>query len=369
MLTFSLNDVNGSDEYATLVWDTINANLGYFKKFNTFRWEEAVHKTYIYALEHRDKSYGENILPYIKSLARTILQVKTKESSFGVFNEEGEISPIFATLRDYIDTENLDGSEELKNAFKELYLIDSESFMRLKLLYVYNDIVEIENLKDIRIRNKKIIDEFRKLIVKHGADFTFRVLYDFFNILPTLIAERKAGLTKEVTLKAGNFSVIEKIPDTPVIQDSDGNYHYIDKTTLTMSSNPDYFKWDILGSSLCDILKVDIAPFMNYMYEEVYAEQGVTTRHIMWCGGKYKLTTPGGESYIGIDKEKFMTIVRIELILNLMVNNIGSVVALSPDNIYIKPTRAFQFDKIRLKSQTGKIIDLPITTHIKKRKG
>jgi hypothetical protein len=51
-----------------------------------------------------------------------------------------------------------------------------------------------------------------------------------------------------------------------------------------------------------------------------------------------------------------------------MMNNIGSIVAISPDSVYIKPTRAFQFDKLRLRFQHGKVLDLPITVHIKKRK-
>lgn len=369
MISFSLNTVSGSDAHSALVWDTINSNLGYFKKFNNDRWEEAVHKTYIAAIHHKDSSYGDNVLPYIKKLARTVLKVRSNESSFGVYTDEGEISPIFSTLREYIDTDNLDGVEELKDIFKELYLLDSESFMRLKLLYSYNDVSDIEDVKEIRIRNKKFNEEFNSILVKYGSDFTFKALYDFFEELPKLVAVRDTGLTKEITLKAGNFSVVEKIPDTPLIQDSDGNYHYIDKNTLTMAKNPDYFKWDIIGSSFCDILKIDIEPFISYMYEEVYVDEGVSTRHITWCGNKFKLLTPGGISHIGLDQDKFLAIVRIELILNLMMNNVGSIIALSPDNIYIKPTRAFQFDKIRLRFKTGKIIDLPITTHIRKRKG
>lgn len=368
MLTFSLNDVDGSDSHAVLVWETIRNNLGYFKKFNHDRWEEAVHKTYITALEHRNSTYGDNILPYIKKLARTILQVKMKESSYGVFTDEGEISPTFAVLKGYIDTDSIDGSDELKDVYKELYLLDSESFMKLKSLFIYNDEKELRKLKDLRIKNQRLNTELRNLVSKYGADFTFRVLYEFFEELPKLKAVRQTGLTKEVVIKKGNLGVLDKIPDTPLIVDSNGDYHYIDKTTLTMRNNPDFFKWDLIGSSLCDILRVDISPFMEYMYEQVFVDMGVNTRHITWCGDKYSLTTPSGEVYLGLEKDKFISVVRIELILNLMMNNVGAVIAISPDNIYIKPTRAFKFDKIRTKSVQGKIIDLPIDIHIKKRK-
>lgn len=375
MLTFSLNTVNGADAYAAKVWHTINSNLGYFKYFNKDRWEEAVHHTFLTALNHRDKSY-DNILPYIKKLARTILKVKSREISFPVHNEDGEIAPIYYSLADFIDEEKLDGTEELKDIFKELYLMDSESFMRLKALYQYNDVTDVESFRDIRIRNSPLGVEFRRLIDKYGSTLTFQALYEFFKELPYLCMERKTGLTKEVNLKAPNYSVLDRIPDTPTIQDVRGNYHFIDKTTLTMAydtgrgvsvSNPDYFKWDIVGSSTCDILKIDISPFMNYMYEEVYVDEGVSTKHITWCGDKYRLETPGGLTHIGLELDKYLSVVRIELVLNLMSNNIGSVVAVSPDSVYIKPTRAFQFDNIRIRLKSGKIMDLPITLHIRKR--
>lgn len=368
MLTFSLNDISGTDTYSALVWDTIRRNLGYFKKFNSDRWQEAVHKTYITALDHRDSVYGDNILPYIKKLARTILMVKSNESSFSVTDDEGEIHFVFTTLRDSIDADHLDGTDELKDIFKELYLIDTESFLKLKTLFIYDDVDGLTNLKDLRIRNKRLSLEFNKLLVKFGSDYTFRVLYEFLTELPVLTKERVTSLTKDIELSDGNIALVGRIPDTPLIQDTKGDYHFIDKTTLTMASNPDYFKWDVVGNTLSDILRIDISPFMTYMYEEVFVDQGVSTRHIAYCGNKFRLTTPGGVSHVGLDKDKFLSIARIELILNLISNNLGTLVALSPDNIYIKQTRSFQYDRLRLHFKTGKVLDLPVYLHIKKRK-
>lgn len=370
MLTFSINRVANSERYSLLVWQTISANLGYFKKFNGDRWEEAVHRTYEAVIKNRDDSY-DNILPYIKKLARNILRVKTNESAFDIMNEDGDISPVFATLRDFIDTENVGVQESIKDELKTLYLLDEESFLRLQALYKYNEVSEIPNLKDIRIKNPKLRDGIFSLVQKHGAEIVFGVLYQFYKELPMLIAERQTNLTKEVTLKQSNFTVLDKIPDTPTIKDAQGNYYYIDKTTLTMlDANPDYFKWDIVGSSVstCDILKIDISEYMSYLYEQVYVEEGVTTKHIKWCGNKYKLTSPAGEVFIGLDLEKYISSARIELIINLMMNNIGSVIAISPDHIYIKPIRTFQFDRVRVKFHDGRVKDLPITVHIKKRK-
>lgn len=369
MLTFSINRTALADRYSMLVWQTINDNLGYFKAFNKERWEEAVHKTYETAVKGRDDRY-EDIVPYIKKLARTVLKVKSLESAFDIMNEDGDISPVFATLRSFIDTDNVDVIKDIKDTYKELYLMDEESFLKLAVLFEYNDVSDVPNLREIRIKNPSLNDSMFALIRKHGVELTFGVLSEFFTELPALIAERRTNLTKEVTIKQCNFAVLDKIPDTATIQDNHGVYHYIDKNTLSMANNPDYLKWDIVGtsSSTCDILKIDISSYIAYIYEETFVEQGVSTRTIKWCGDKYKVTTPAGEVYIGLDLEKFISICRIELIINLMMNNIGAVVAISPDNIYIKPLRTFQFDRIRLKFQSGRLMDLPITVHIKKRK-
>lgn len=369
MLTFSINRVVGTDAYSAKVQNTINSNIGYFKTFNGASWEEAAQKTFVYALEHRKAEYQEDLTPYIKKLARTILRKSgNTESIYSITTDDGEIAPVFLGLQDHIDTENLDGNQALLDTFKELYLIDSDSFNRLKLMFQYDAPDEIENLKDLRVRNPKITEEISKMLLKHGSDYTFRSLFQFFQMLPSLVEVRETHLTKEVLIREGNFSVLERIPNTPSIVDNNGRYHYIDKITLTMDSNPDYYKWDIIGTSLCDILKIDFSEYMNYMYEEVFVEQGVSTRHIQWCGDKYKVTTPGGTEYLGLEFDKFLNTVRIELLLNLIESNVGSIIAISPDNLYVKPTRTFQFDTIRVKCQSGKIFDLPITIHIKKRK-
>lgn len=369
MLTFSINQNTTSDKYAVKVWQTIQDNIGYFKLFNGVRWEEAVHRTYEMALRSKDDRF-DDLAPYIKKLARTILKVKTRESAFDIINEDGDISPVFSTLRGYIDTDNLDVLEDIKDVFKEMYLTDESSFLRLQNLFKYNEVGEVPNLKEIRIRNQRISDEMYKLIHQHGVEMTFKTLHAFFRELPMLISERQTNVTKEVAFRQCNFTVIDKIPNTPTIQDSRGRQYSIDKTTLTMEVNPDYLEWDILGTSVstCDILKIDISAFMTHMYEEVFVPQGVTTRHIKWCGNKYRVTTPSGEAHVGLDLDKFISLARIELIVNLMMNNVGTIVALSPDNIYIKTIRTFQYDNIRLRFKNGKVMDLPITVHIKKRK-
>lgn len=371
MITFSVNSQNVNLSHAQVVLDSIYNNIGYFKLFNRDKWEEAAHRTFMTAMDNRRDDYGDDILPYIKKLARNILKPSTKDMKefvSDVYTEEGEISPLYTKLSEVIDIDSMDSLDEIKDVYKELYLMDKESFMRLEALYNHDDVSEIENLKSNRINNKKMKEEFNRILTRYGASNTFTALLGFFNDLPELTKSRVTSLTKEVVMKTGNMSLLEKIPDTPTIVDIRNEYHYIDRNTLLMDDNPDFYEWDVIGSSMCDILRIDISPFVDYMYEQVYVDMGVPTRHVEWCGDKYKLLTPGGNYHICMDADKFMTHVRVELLLNLMANNIGSIIAISPDNIYIKPTRAFQFDKVRLKFTTGKQLDLPIRLHIKKRK-
>ena len=368
MISFSINEKKGMDEENILVLNAINENIQYFKKFNPHDWEEAAQRTYMVAVDNYSSNKGD-IAPYIKKLAREIMKdSRNKENTYDLVTEDGEISQVFTVLKTEIDTRNFDGAGVLLDAFKELYLMDEESFSKLEAIFTFDTSEELKVLSDLRIRNKGLFRELGKLRDKHGNDYFFRVLQTFFEQLPSYTKKRKLHVTKIIDMKAGNFSLLDRISDTATIIDSNGKYHRIDKTTLTMDTNPDYLTWDLVGSSMCDILRVDISDYMSYMYEEVLVDKGVWTKHIAWCDNKYKLTTPGGEVYVGLDRNKFLSNVRIELILNLMANNIGTIVALSPDSIYIKPTRSFDFGSLRLKCKTGRVIDLPILTHIKKRR-
>lgn len=362
MKTFSLNEVSGSDPYSIMVWDVIRKNLGYFRKFNRDRWQEAVHKTYIAALDHRDDSYGD-ILPYIKKLARTILMTKSAETSFSTFNDDGEVNFVFFPLQDSFSTDHIDGYKELFGVFEEMYLKYTDNFMKLRNLFSEGVLVK----KEIRVRDKNLSSDFMRILEDYDYEFVFKVLYDFFNELPNLTNSRVTGKIKEVILKPTDFSILDKIQDTPTIMDSAGRLHYIEKTSLSMVENPDYFKWDIIGN-YNTILKTDISLYMSYMYEEVYpaVTDEISTRYVTRCGSKVKFVTPSGVAHIGIEPEKFLSIVRVELILNLLANNIGSIVALSPDYVYFKQFRSFECDKIRVRFKNGRLMDLPVFLHKKR---
>lgn len=366
MKTFSLNNGDEFDSYAASVWRAIQKNERYFKYFNKDKWQEAVHRTYVIALDKRNQQY-EDIVPYIKNLARNVLKTKT-DAVVGLTTEEGEISPIFSgpDMQSFIDTDNIDSHIEIQDKFKELYLLDKESFMKLKNLFLIDEASELKKMRNLRVRNQKMSNEFMDLVDKYGYGTTFQVLHHFFTKLPQMINDTGHYDIKEIKLKKPNVLLLEKIPSVPTIYDKNGLGYKIDKTNLRMDINPDYIKWST-GETSATVFKVDISEYINYMYEEVFVEEGVNTKHIEWCGDKYKVTTPADVTHIGLDREKFISQVRAELIINLLGNSLGQIVALSPDSIYFKPSRSFSYKTIRVKFISGKIFDLPVSVYQRKK--
>lgn len=366
MLTFSVN-LGDNFSYSTQVWDTINSNIRYFKKFNGVNWAEAAQKAYVYAMEHKDDRY-DDITPYIKKLARTILKVKDKEKPYDMWTEDGEVALVFTGLTETMDESMFSDIQDIKNTFKELFLFNQNEFMKLKYVFQYDNDKDILSVKSIMIKDEQLKRELYSLVNKYSAACVFYTLYDFFKMLPKYVEVTNTRRIKEIQAKEGNFLMLARIPETACIKTTDGKYHSIDRNTLRMDIDPDFVKWDTSFSTNCDIMRIDLSPLMDYMYEQVYVEQGVKTNHISWCDDKYKLVSPGGTVSICEDRDKFMDMVRIEAVLNIIANNVNTIIALSPDSIYIKPTRSVYFNMIRYKLFTGKCIDLPITVHIRKRK-
>lgn len=367
MLTFSVNDYEGRIKKGAVIWATILKHKRYFYYFNQTQGEEAMHRTYMTALNNLDWAYGDEIDSYIKSLARTILQTGDKEVVTDLVTEKGEIAPVFTQLRDFIDIEEMDGLDEIKDKFKYMYLQYSD-FVLLENLFIYDEAIQIKGLRNIKVKDKELKHEISRLIYSYGTKRVINALAEFFNELPNLTNRRETGLIKEIKLKKPVMTVLDKLPDTPLIMDDNGKYYNICKKTLTMQKNPDFFKWDVISQTMCDILKVDLVPYMDYMYNQIFVDERLNTQHIQWCGEMYSLTTPLGERYINMDREQFLTRVRTELVLNLMLHSIGAVVAVSNESVYIKPNRAFQYETFRVKMKSvDKTIDLPITLHIRKR--
>lgn len=363
MITFSINEIDSS--YMLRVGYTIEKNIRYFKKFNGPRWEEAVNKAFMMAVQHVKPEY-DSLDPYIKNLARNILKENEKESPWDTVTEDGEVSFPFLRLITKINEDDIFvDDKEIMNTFKELFLLYPSDFVKLQSLFKTDR--EVFNKNEI-IKNTEIKRAIVSLSIKYGSKNVYDLLYDFFELLPKYSRKIENSTIKVIELKNKELEYLSMLSDLPLIVDENGILYGIDKLNLTMERDPDTFKWDVINQTSCDVLRIDISPLFNYIYEQVFVGKGVETRHIMWCDDVYKLTTPGGKSYVNIDRNVFINYVKMELVAHLCNNRFNSIVAISPDYIYVRPNRTMNYDTIRLILYTGKIIDLPIDIYLKKRK-
>lgn len=354
MLTFSVNKDNGQERYKLRVKKAIEENKRYFQKFNGEHYEEAIQATYIAAITNRNDDY-EDVLPYIKALARNILKTETTERPYDMQTEDGEVSAPFLQLVSYIDDTKFLEEGEIERAFQVLYLEYEDDFLKLGRLFEQGRLE-----REAKIKKPEIHSKIRELIAKYGASVVFYNLYNFLQEMEeykSVVYEEK---TKLINIRKRERGVLDVLSDLPTIKTRGGRYLSIDKNTLEMEEDPDYVAWDMIAITTCTIRRVDLTPLMDYMYKQVYVEQGVDTRHIKWCGEMYRLMSLTGDKYINEDREVFLNKVRVELVENLLENRIGPIIAISPDSVYIKPTKAFAYTRLRLEVQ-GKTIDLPIT--------
>lgn len=366
MLTFSINHSNEMEKsIAREVSSIIQENMGYIRKFNPKNHQEAAQAIFLHMVTHVDES-KENLLPYFKKLCQKIMLKKEYESPYSTTNETGDVSHAFLTLTSENDVDNINSEETILTEFKDLYLMYPESFMKLKNVYDFESVDDTKFKSKDKIKEEDLMYNFKRILNIYGTEFTFRHLEYFFLKLNDYTNKRVKNKAKVVLLKECNYSLLDKIQENPTIKDKNGNLHSIDAKRLSMKHDPDYFDWDIIVSqSQCDILKIDLSSYMDKMFDLVMVEQGVSNDIISWCDDRYSLTTLGGTKYVRITKEKFLENVRTELILSLIGGNVGSIVAISQDYLYIKPTRIFQYDKIHLRTPKGKTYILDILLHKK----
>jgi len=361
MLTFSVNKNKGQEAYILKVKEAIDKNINYFKKFNGSDWEEAVQRTLITAIQNQNDEY-DDVEPYIKNLARNVLKTYPQENPYDMITEDGEVSYPYLGLVSYIDEGIFVDNKEIEDTFKELYLLYKEDFLKIGTIFNQDNFEKHEV-----VRNQKIVDRIMLLEAKYSAKDVITLLSTFLSKLPEYTNQKYAETIKTVEMKERKTDIMETLPDIPTIKDEDGNYIGINKETLTMDVDPDYINWDTIAQTSCNIMKIDITPLMDYMYKQIFVPQGVNTKHIEWCGDMYKVTTPAGESFVNIDRYKFMQRVRAEIVENFVDSMIHYIVALSPDSIYIKPPRLITYDYIRLILFTGRVIDLPVSMYIQNR--
>lgn len=359
MKSFSLNRV--TQDYAARVLDSMNRNKGYIIFFNKANYKEAYQRIFMAAMREEKTEY-ENLDPYIKVLARNVMKIHSRDIPYAPYNEEGEVALVFTPLVDNPDMDKFQNKEMVMEALQEIYLRFPSDFTKLASL------IPTSNPNDVRgvIKNPMLYERIHNLTIEFDPQLVFYSIIHFITDLNKTKQEAvtaSAQKAKTFTLYQFNQDVIPKVvTNKKWILDEKGNPCGIQASTLRMERdfNPEFHKFRMAIKTVCPIWAIDISDYLNDVETRVYAEQGVDNENILWCGEKYRLTTPAGTCFLGVPRDAFMERVRQELILSIMLIDFATVVAIGTETVYIKLTKNYNISDLTVHLPSGKNIRLPI---------
>lgn len=361
MLTFSVNRVGSDYAYQARVVATINSLYRYFVKYNRYNTDEAMQRVYQEALDKQNDSF-DNLFPFIKKLARVCMRRDSKvtknEILQPVCDDEGRDNPNFVTeaLEADVSLFQSDNARALNIAFTDMYLENPEDFLRLK-----DNIVN--SVPDSVHINKTLKTKMIRLQRQYDNRLFWLCLCKFFKGLDAsmdlLLTENDI---KEIRIKSVSSDIIPELVTEPHIVTEAGDLCALNPYTLHVDGvNMDFDNWESLLSPNKDILRVDISAFMDYMYASIIVPEGYNTPYISWLNGRYRVTSPGGQSMVNSDRTEFIeqTIVR-ELVSNLIANNVSLFIGVTQDYYYFVPRKRWKYKKIKLMLGEEKVIYLPV---------
>lgn len=350
MLSFSYNRT--SQDYAARVLDAMKRNEGYIVMFNKGCVAEAKQRIFAAAMREENENYS-NLDPYIKVLARHIMKSHSKDIPYAPYNEDGEVSLVFTGLIETPKFDKFDDKAQVMSALEELYLLYPEDFVQMGSLIPKAEKGDTGTI----IKNKDLKQAVLNLLHNFEGSTVLYCIIEFISKMAKEKAEvvnNREGINKEVPLvpKVSEKDVRAYIGDKKWICDDAGNPVGINPCTLEMENdfNPEWHQFRLAVNTVCSIYALDISEYLNEIEEKVYVEQGVDNEYILWCGSRFKLTTPAGTSLMGRTREMFMTLVRRELITSLMQAGVGTVIAVGPETVYLRLTKASNISNLIFKS-------------------
>lgn len=351
MKTFSIN--RDKEVLALNTHTLIQENIGYFKKFNTTRYEEAAQEVYLHVLKHYKGSPNniEAITRYIKNLARNIYKISEVEIPIDYLDEEGNIAEPYRILQveigDIYD-------KELENEFIRLYLLYEQDFLKVSNNYLKGIESEVE------LEKEELKDELLEIITLVDPEEFFNKLKNFIDRIELNSKQTKETEEYPVYIQENLDNIVDYI-GYPIRDKNTLKEYTIDPTTLTMGTNVDIIDWEYIGDSKAKIKKLDISSYISKIYDRIYVNKGVDTDYIRWCAGKYALIAPSGDRFFELDREEFIEYVRELLIRSLLLSGkVERLVAISEDNIYFIPKRRMKSGFIKIKIYNNKIEKLKL---------
>lgn len=356
MLTFSLNldeNVNNMfDEYASHAWQLITKNEGYFRKFNGDRCKEAMQAVWLHVIEHRDPRYKDDLLPYIKKLARTKLRVREPDIPVSVYDDEGKVNYIYQELSE----ENkgvtlLEVEEDYKQVLYRLtvlYLESPKEFEKLRVVTQPLDKVSLSLYK----RKGDWYNNFGRLLRDYSVTIVRDCLCEFFRRLDkeSSSVKFKEGI-KVTSFNKPDVSLTSYVEDDGIIYK--GERYHLNPQTLRMNRNIDLDHVFWSPSNGNTVIKVGIEDCMDSIISDILVEKGVNTPLIRWCNDSYIMRSPAGvTSPVDADRDVFIEYCFRELVLNIASHS-KSILAVSDRYVYTTPPRKLGYNILELKSKQG----------------
>lgn len=372
MKVFSLNAGTQNVAYYYKVWECLQGLELYFKKFNGAQYEEAMHLAFMRAISNQKEAYADPTA-YLKKLARTEMRQRKYEIPCSVTDEEtGEIARPYVRLAEGFNIYGAESEKRLKELLTDLYLMYPDDMLLLRPVFLNEkcDAVEGKTLgKQINKEVKQLLSaELAKIDGREG----YKIIAQFYNELSqTTKTQQVMSGTKNIAFAPADYRCKARIPTDRQIRITSGRKEGLlvgidTSTKIVMSDdvNLDSVNWVYANKGKTDIVKIDISPLMNYLYDMIYADKGVNTTMRRWLNNRYVLTTFGGQEHLNMNEDTFIDLCMEEILLNFVANNINNIIGFTVDTVYIKPSRSITYDKLRCTLSCGKIIDLDVNCRV-----
>lgn len=307
----------------------------YFKKFNGADYEEAMSRTLNHILTHFNgsKLSSSDIKPYVKKLARTILQEPRRDIPTD-FIEDTTIENKEHSFEPNANTVNLGSISDFSNDVVDRLYCDAES-LNLMFKFMLLNLEEYKKfcleLKDGGRQMKGYSPEFRANLYKLAkvvTDLTAKLLelYDLYESeINTFLGCELAGIWYEADYNliakstSKRVKVLQKGYDKNF--DMDYNPYCVNGRRYIESNNKHIYKVRYIDfwEQMCDMLDSDVSNRMKCILGEYTI--------VKTCGGSISVLNP--------DLFTIYDLVRDELLTNLLRDTSYKLIGVGSKNFYI----------------------------------
>lgn len=359
MQTFSINTQKNikNAEYSDRVWKTLQTLWSYIVNkcsSNTAQAKEILMEAYNKMLLHRDDTYTD-LTPYAKQTVNGMLKERIKIGNHvscdpqAIRSDEdykGRGKPTDSFDMEYQSYMQEDSQADLYTdtnivveELETLYLRDNNILTFLKsLTYTDKTMSEAKKLtqKQTKLVDAEVMEDLKKLLLTTNEGVFGQALCIFLQRLAKYLPKDKGTVKAVKAQKIKDKELNSMYYKGDSIKIKDKKYRIDSKGTgMTYKRDIDSCAFDVITELNTLVYKVDIAPLLYWLEEQIYVDEGVTNKVLSRLYNKCGYKTPGGEIYVDIDKDHFMDMVKIELIYSLGKINACPIVGVAVDSIYI----------------------------------